>query len=275
VSVTNGYTTLTNIKSLKRITSVSASDDSVIETLISAASRAFDSSCGGRSFFPRVSTRLYDIPSKRMLLLDDDLLALTTLLNGDATTLLVADYILEDANRPPYWGIRLRDSSDKFWTWNQYGSSERVISVSGVWGYHTQYASAFVQGTTLAGILNASALTFNVTSGALLTPGHIIMVDSEIMNVSVVNVNAVTVLKRGDNGSTAAIHQDLAPVMVWQPMSDVVAAVEDMVIQAYNKRFGGGAETGSVQVTGAGVVITPRDISDYAKSIASNYRRNF
>ena len=53
---------------------------------------------------------------------------------------------------------------------------------------------------------------------------------------------------------------------------DVREAVEDIVVSKYKSRFGVGAE-GAATVTGAGVVITPRDITAFAKKVIDRYKR--
>jgi hypothetical protein len=274
--MSNAYSTLANMKAIKRITSSDASDDTVIERLLVAASRVFDAGTGGRTFYPRIETRKFDIPAGRILLLDDDLLALTTFKNGDGTTIASSDYVLEDYNATPYWGIRLREASSVFWQVDSTSSALRVLQVIGEWGFHNAYAGAWLLGSTLnegAG-LNASDLTWTVTSGTPFTIDHIVKIDSEIMNLSGVSTNDLTVVKRGDNGSTAATHANGSSVYIWQPVDDVRQAVEDIVLSLYSKRFGENT-TGTAVITGAGVVITPKDITDFARSVIDRYRRGF
>jgi hypothetical protein len=45
-----------------------------------------------------------------------------------------------------------------------------------------------------------------------------------------------------------------------------------IVVNLYNSRYGAGTE-GAATITGAGVVITPRDIPAGAKLIVDHYRR--
>src|SRR3989304_10360152 len=61
-NIINGYTTRNAVLDLLRGTSTDAPDDSVIDTLIAQASRYIDQKTG-RTFYPRVETRLYDAPS--------------------------------------------------------------------------------------------------------------------------------------------------------------------------------------------------------------------
>ena len=274
MAVSNCYTTLARMSSLKRISSVNAAEDAVLEAMISAASRIIDGYCG-RTFYPRVATKLYNVPATRMLYFQDDLLALTTLTNGDTAVITSTDYILETSGLYPFWGVKLRDTSSVFWSWNSDGSVERVISALGEWGYHNDYAGAWFATDTLSAGVNAAVTALPTTSSALIKQNQIIKIDSEIMNVSSVVTTTTNVTKRGDNGSTAAAHLISAPIYVWVPIDNIRAACEDIVLTEYNKRFGTGQEAGTVTVTAAGVVISPSDMSAFAKSILSLYRRNF
>lgn len=273
----NGYTLLQYIKDQKKIVSVNATEDLFIDRAIGAASRLFEGAVGGRTFYPRITTLRYDYPDGLLLFLDDDLLELTTLTNGDGVVLTNADYILMDPNQTPYWGVKIKDTSSEFWQLDANGSAEQIIQVNGVWGFRQDYARGWVLADTLgAAIVSTSTLSLTTTGSGLLIPGQIIRIDSEVMIVNTVVTTATTVLRRGENGSTAATHLIAAPIYVWQPQDDVRAAVEDIVMTAYNKRFGIGMEAGAaVTVTAAGVVLTPKDITDYAKTVAAHYRRVF
>jgi hypothetical protein len=68
-------------------------------------------------------------PTQTVLYLDDDLLSVTTLTNGDGTSITAASYWLEPRNTAPYWYIRLKSTVS--WTF----STDGEISVLGSWGY--------------------------------------------------------------------------------------------------------------------------------------------
>ena len=53
--------------------------------------------------------------------------------------------------------------------------------------------------------------------------------------------------------------------------ADVREAVEDIVCNKYKSRHGVGTE-GAATITGAGVVITPRDITPFARSVIERYK---
>ena len=134
----NSYATLTQYKrfvtSRGQTPSTDTNDDAMIELLIEEASRYLDGQTS-RRFYPSVETHRYDIPYRGLLYLGDDLLELTTLTNGDATTVTSTNYILHPYNMTPSREITLKDTSGIEWEASSAGSAEQVISVLGFWGY--------------------------------------------------------------------------------------------------------------------------------------------
>lgn len=136
MAITNGYTTLQNIKDLLNPLGMATNttDDSVIERLVEGASRLIDTMTG-RTFYARTETRLFDVPSGVTLFLDDDLISVSTLTNGDTTVLTTSDYRLLPANTSPKFAIKLKESSTYSWEGTSAGNNEAVISVAGSWGW--------------------------------------------------------------------------------------------------------------------------------------------
>lgn len=134
IAITNGYATLQEAKDYSSITSTDATDDGVLEDLIETASRFIDTQTL-RTFYARTETRSFDVPEGRKLTLDDDLISITTLTNGDDEVLTTSDYILEPANVTPKYAIQLKQSSTKRWELDSDGNSEQVITVAGSWGW--------------------------------------------------------------------------------------------------------------------------------------------
>lgn len=193
MTITNGYTTLADFKNLKSIVSTDSVDDGVIENLIEQASRIIDTETG-RTFYARTETRYYNVPYGRQLIVDDDLLAVTKLTNGDGTEILATDYYLMPRNVSPKYAIVLKEMSGAYWTADSSGNTEYVIPVEGSWGY------------------------------SATTP------------------------------------------------ADIRRACEGIVLSTYQNRYGQ-TVTGVATVTGAGVVITPKDIPAESWQIIRAYRR--
>jgi len=244
-----------------------ANDDNVIAGVLNGVSRIIDAATRGRIFFPRVATRLFsllrmneDWQIRRTLKLDFDLLEVATLLNGDGVAIASSEYYLDSPNFTPYHAIVLRESSSTLWQFGLSGDSEYVISVTGVWGYHDDWASAFVSRSLLTGNMTSSVTTAGVTTGtgAIFSNGMLVRVGTEYMAVDGVSTDTLTV-RRGVNGSTAAAHSTGDTLYQYMPMTAIAEATKRIGMQAY-RRFGQAMSGGQVQVTAAGVVITPKDI---------------
>ena len=277
MAIINGYTTLQSVKDLLKITATDTTDDAVIEDMIGQVSRYIDAEAG-RKFYPRIETRYYNVPrDRRQLTLDDDLLVLTSVTNGDGDAVVAADYTILPANAYPKFAIRLTDTTSEYWDVDSNSNSEQVIDVLGWWGFRQDYGTrAWITGSTLnegAG-LNATDLTFTVTSGTLFKAGQIIKIENEIMMISSVSTHDITVPMRGDNGSTAATHANATPVYIWAVEPQIEQACRMIVKNFYHNRFG--QNTSAVAtITAAGVVLAPEDIPASAIKIMQSFRRVF
>jgi len=115
-----------------------ATDDPMLLTLLAAAQRTIDSYCA-RTFEAAADTvRTFD--SQRdvdgyTLTVDSDLCAITSIVNGDGTTVSNSHYVTEPRNETPYYAIRLKASAGKLWTSTVAGDSENAISITGKWAY--------------------------------------------------------------------------------------------------------------------------------------------
>lgn len=267
MNVSNLYFTTRDFKMYQATESLDAKDDLVIDSIMEQTARFIDEYTG-RRFYPRIETQLYNAPlnkwvDKNTIYFRDDLLALTTLTNGDATTIASNNYYLDSVNNPPYWMLKLKSSSNIMWQPDANGDYEQTISVSGVWGYHNNYAGAWVLGGTLAAAMpDTTALTATMTAGHTLFSQQIWKIGSEIVQ-GTVSANTLTFNVRGDNGSTAAAHLISVNVYYWRPIAAVLAATEIIATSLYKERFGENV-SGMATVTAAGVVLSPAGIPDKA-----------
>lgn len=232
-------------------------DDAVILDLLEEASRHLDD-VARRQFYPTIETRLYDIPRDSELLLDQDLLSLTTLTNGDASVISSTNYTLLPSNDTPKYSVKLKGDSTVAWEADSDNDTEQVISVLGWWGFRKQFSTRAWQsiGTLSAAITDTTTLAFTMTAGHSAQAGQILKIDSEIYNVSTVSTNTVTPFARGDNGSTAATHSNGATVYRWVPQEKVRIATLEKVAVDYARRFGRSISE-TAQVTAAGIVLAP------------------
>ncbi len=128
------YTTVNELKTYLHITG--SGDDTLLGDLVTRASRMLDDHCG-RWFVAQEETRRYDAVGShitgKLLLFDADLLSLTSLTNGDGSSISLDDVILRPVNWQPYFGVALKQSSGLSWAYTT--DPEAAIEVEGEWGY--------------------------------------------------------------------------------------------------------------------------------------------
>jgi len=138
------YVTLTDLKAYLGITNTT--DDAVLIGMIAAAQTGIDSWCG-RTFEAAADSTKYldaaDDVDGAWLYLPDDLAQITTITNGDSTTVTTADYVTQPRNRAPYYALKLKADSDVAWTYED--APENAISISGRWAYSVTPPADIVQ----------------------------------------------------------------------------------------------------------------------------------
>lgn len=274
--IRNGYITLDEFKDygISRASN-DIDDDAVIEKIINAVSRYIDDKAA-RTFYPRVETRYYSVTDDPQLDLDDDLLAVITLTNGDTTVITSTYYNLLPRNAYPKYAIRLKANSGYYWEVDSNAEGEYVISVDGIWGYHEHYATyAWKSLTTInegAPLAAAdTAITLTSVAGLNVEGGQILKIENELIHVRSVS-GLIATVERGGNGSTAAIHADGTAVTLWTPITDIVEACAEIVNSIYKRRTGENVYASTV-LTAGGVMVTPRDVPDFARDIIQRYTR--
>lgn len=246
----NGYCTLADM--LAFLPNSASANTASIEQSIEAASRAIEGKAG-RYFYPVIKTNTYDVPYgilRRDLTLNDDLLEVITLTNGNNTVLASTEYNPYPFNSTPKASIVLkRSSAYSFEPDAITNETENVISVYGVYGYHNQYSLAWITGSTLNGaITSTTATTITMTAISDYVAGQLVRVDNEIMRVTATGTLTLTV-DRGWNGSIAATHLTLTPVKIWRVQADIIRATMIQAARLYRRNeviFGttGGGDMG-------------------------------
>jgi hypothetical protein len=166
------YCTLTQVKTELNITTTT--DDTILTNKIAAAQAEIDRQ-SGRTFEAVTTTKYYNEfyeglnTSENLLLLDDDLLTVTTLTNGDGTVIPSSGYWLEPQNLTPYSVIRLKSS----YSWSF--STDGQISILGTWGKSATAPSDIVNAcielaVALYRLKDTSTMTATVVPDAGATP---------------------------------------------------------------------------------------------------------
>lgn len=262
------YNELTNVTDLRStyLSITGTGDDTLILSLIRGVSADIARACG-RQFVPRIETRYFDAlrdtSGRGALMLDDDLLSVTTLTNGDTSTISASSYVTEPRNATSYHAIRLLGSSNLFWTY--VTDPENAISIAGTWGYDLSWTpgtkSEWVSTDTLgAAIATTTATTCTLTTSGSLKGGQLIKIDSELIYVSSVSTTTATIV-RGVNGSTAATHLISTAIYVWTLDASLEFLARECAAARYRLRNNPLAEA-FVAADGT-TFTTPKDVNAY------------
>ena len=140
------YVTVQDVKASLLITV--ADDDAIIADIITDVTAAIDSYCHRHFepesdhgpaashthyFTPLLEVDNGDLLDSYMLNLRHDLMELTSITNGDGTSISVNDVVLLPLNVKPTSFIRIKSNSGKSWTYS--GSPEGSVAVAGKWSY--------------------------------------------------------------------------------------------------------------------------------------------
>jgi len=124
------YVTAAEIKAFADITDTD--QDALLDDLALAASERIDRFTG-TWFASETMTLEHDYYESHLLRLRCDLLTVTTLTNGDGTTITADKYWLDPVSGPPYRRIEIKPTSGVVFTYS--GTAKRAISIEGTWGY--------------------------------------------------------------------------------------------------------------------------------------------
>lgn len=268
------YATLWQLRGYLGLAADETSDDVRLADFLRRASN-FVNQVGFRRYDVRVETRNQDYPAKPRsnfgrfgqvgwmanelnavntlnageLPVDDDLLTVTAVVNGDGAAIASADYMLESAMAYPKHALRLTRASGKVWTPGSSGDWQQVIPVTGVWGYHEDYDRAWADSLdAVSGSvgISASVTSFTVTdadgvsedrSDARFQAGQLVRLESEYLLVRAVDYTTNTLTaKRGANGTAAAVHAGGTAITIYRPMETIEQAVLRLATWVYRQK---------------------------------------
>lgn len=278
---TTPYCTLADARA--EVKATSTADDNVLLSYIRTISNRVDRLLySQRAYFaPIVETRQFVMTSdnvwsaNNVFRFGDNLLAYTALTINSADNFGNTEvYPLYPS---PYRALRLTTSQS--WYTVACVANFRTpvyVSIAGTWGYHSDYANAWldVDVITLVGI-NSSVTSFTVTdvdgiNDYGITPrlsiGALIRVDSEYMEVTGVSSNTLTV-RRGVNGTTAAAHLIGATVAMFQVEDNIRRVVARQAAFIYARR----SSYENASVSDLAVVSFPSDLLGELKGVVHSY----
>ncbi len=222
-------------------------DDDRILQYISLASRELEKYCGKRKFYPRIETRWYNYQGAYEILVDDDLLEVTTLTSA-GSTISASDYLLYPLNDYPKYQIQILKTGTAYFDYDS--TLQKAISVAGTWGYHDEWDNAWLNsGDTVqdTGGINATVTTVTVADigginaygfGPRFSRGQLLKIESEWLAATAINMstNKLTVL-RGVNGSTAAPHDEDTAIYTYRVPEIVNMACMALTKMIYDFRM--------------------------------------
>jgi len=205
-------------------------DDADLLLALEDASRWIDDYCR-RAFYGTLETRYFTATCPQGFFVPDLLNVTSLKTDGDGdrtyeTTWASTDYDLEPFNRLPRWLISLAPSGRY-----SFPTGSRGVEITGLWGYGSADADGQggsitpyeTSGISTAEVLDISETDIDVTSGPALSPGQVIVIESEQMYIRSITANVLTVT-RGVNGSTAATHATGKAISIWQYPRPISAA---------------------------------------------------
>jgi hypothetical protein len=223
------YTIATLDQLRRRLGLDSGADDARLLAALQAASAQIER-LAGRRFTPRFATLEHNINPRRVteLLLDDDLLALESLVCSDGTVIPPENVLLLPDGDGPAGAIWL--VGGRAFTWAE--TPLRAAAVTGVWGWSlawresgdTVQDAALTADDTIITVDDADAADIAGDSPRFQV-GHLLRIGDEYVRVLAVIVNTqgddtLTVL-RGVNGTQPAAHDQGTPIDTFQPAPDV------------------------------------------------------
>jgi hypothetical protein len=168
-----------------------------------------------RRFLPVRRTRTVVVAAP-VVALDEDLLVLEALASAGGDAIALQDVVAEGAVGGPWYALRRADAQP---------FACEALHVSGIWGWHDDYANAWGQpaGALLVGASDAAATSLTLADASGFDIGHLLRVDDEFMVVTAITGDALTV-RRGQQGTLAASHDAGAAVAMYRP-PELAAAV--------------------------------------------------
>lgn len=226
--------TLAYVRQHRRLQTTQTTDNALLKSMISEASAEFQRQID-RICMPYVATHVFDYAAPYTLTLRGyDLLAVTTLTNGDGDTISGSEYVLRSANEYPKWRIELKTNGTATFTWDD--TWQQAISVAGIWGYVPNYGAFWTASGSVVPVSNISdsATTATLASATNLEVGMYAKIDSEVVQFTEVNTStgAVT-FTRAELGTTAAAHTSGAAISKANVLPDIKKAVRELAVYAY------------------------------------------
>ena len=211
----------------------SGDDDARLLDALQAASAQMER-LAGRRFCPHAATLAHTIDPKdpASLLLNDDLLSLTSLTCNDGSSISTSDALLIPGSGQPASIILLVGGSAFTWA----DTPQQAVNVAGTWGWHDDWANAWRGSNDVVkdAALGASNTTITVADAQGVDAeaesprfqvGQLLKIGDEYLRITAITINAgsddALAVRRGVNGTTAVAHNQNTVIYTYQPPEDV------------------------------------------------------
>lgn len=219
-----------------------SSEDTRLLRALEAASLGIERKAN-RRFIPRLASILHSIEARKAteLALHEDLLELQSVTNGDGSSINLSD-IATMSNGV----LRLKNGA----VFVYESSPQDAVQVTGIWGYHPNWAKAWLNSgdTVQNNPLSSSATSLTVVDADAGNPprfqvGQLLKIESEYLRVTAINTTTnVLTVERGAEGTTAAEHVLSSPISIYQVPEDIALLAIRWALWLYREADDGYSE---------------------------------
>lgn len=284
--MTTNYCTLADAK--LELKAQTTSDDEYLRRAIFQASRRIDLELSAPSrapvFAPFIETRKYVLDVNRVnsainaFWTYSRILAVSSVLID--TTDVTSDIEIYPAYPDAGWNKALRLTT-RSRDWYRYCTTSildpLIVTVTGTWGYSSDYANAWQTADALAADIDDSVTAITVADAdgtdwrgftPRFSPGAFIRIGTEFMHVDAVDTSTNTLtVRRGANGSTAAAHTAGDDIDVYVVEDDINRITARHAATLYARR----GAFDNVSIPSVGDVPYPSDLLLEMKAVLSRY----
>lgn len=209
-----------------------------------------------RYYSRKITPTLRNVNSYLSVLTIGDFLLEPLSMSSNGVNLVYGTDVLNYPNDSEYPIQQLRianPQSGPILNWYPYqnvancGQVFESVQITGFWGMREYYnTDGFIASGQTSPVMTAIQTSI-ITSGAwgldawgqtpLFSPGNLIRIDNELMDVIGADSTAMTLtIRRGVRGSTAATHTVGSPIILWYPEDDVVHEATRQAALLYSRR---------------------------------------
>jgi hypothetical protein len=257
------YCLLADLKTYLNVTA--STDDTLMQLLLDAATARIDSRTGRTFQAAGDSVRYFD-PSldimRGELWLDEDLSYMTSVVNGDGTT-ITSQLYTQPRNVTPYYALGFKTSATD--TWEYTTDSQNAISITGRWAYMERAN------------ITAIARSSNVVTATVTAPRLSVGASVFVLGVADTGFNGTfTVVSNTGSAitwaQTASNDTDTTGVILFTP-TDIVTACRRLAAWMYRQKDTQQGDLDRPILAGDGSVIMPTTLPQDVEMLLRPYSR--